>query len=82
MDARPEMSVFERVVVAETRLEELLNDQKDLKTSQREILLALASISAELTRYKGFLGGVAFLLSAMWAAILLFKDSILAPLSK
>lgn len=82
MDARQEMNVFERVVVAETRLEELLNDQKDLKTSQREILLALASISAELTRYKGFLGGVAFLLSAMWAAILLFKDSILAPLSK
>ena len=74
--------VFERVVVVETRLEELLNDHKDLKTSQKEILLVLASISAELTRYKSFLGGVAFLLSAMWAAILLFKDSILAALSK
>jgi len=74
--------VFERVVVVETRLEELLNDHKDLKTSQKEILLVLASISAELTRYKGFLGGVAFLLSAMWATILLFKDSILAALSK
>lgn len=74
--------VFERVVVTETRLEELLNDHKDLKTNQKEILLVLASISAELTRYKGFLGGVAFLLSAMWAAILLFKDSIFAAIGK
>lgn len=45
-----------------------------LKEDQRDILKCLHEIKDEMTRYKGFLGGIAFLLSGVTIAISLFKD--------
>lgn len=46
------------------------------KTNQI-ILEKLSSIQNELLRYKGFLGGVAFLASSLWIAVTMFKDYII-----
>lgn len=53
----------DRVVALEVRVDEL---QEDLK----EILKELRSVSAQLTKYKGFIGGIAFVVSSIpviWA---------------
>jgi hypothetical protein len=60
----------ERIAVLEAEVEALKNDQED-------ILKCLHEIKDEITRYKGFLGGVAFLLSSLTVAVGMFKDWIL-----
>lgn len=61
---------FERIVVLETEV-------KELKADQQEILACMHSIRDEMTRYKGFLGGIAFLASGVGIFLTLFKDWIL-----
>jgi hypothetical protein len=60
----------ERIAVLEAEVEALKKDQQD-------ILGCLHEIKDEITRYKGFLGGVAFLLSSLTVAVGMFKDWIL-----
>lgn len=63
-------NLSERVAVVESHM--LL-----LSQNQAKMLHTLDEIKVEMTRYKGFIGGCAFLISCMWAALVLLKDSIL-----
>ena len=63
-------NINERLAVVETQIEQILEEGKKREYTQEEILNELrttrATISAlegELLRYKGFLGGVTFVLS-------------------
>jgi len=57
----------ERIAVLEAEV-------KILKSDQQEILVCMHSIKDEMTRYKGFLGGIAFLASGVGIFLTLFKD--------
>jgi hypothetical protein len=61
--------VMERVAVLEAQME-VVRQKEDA------ILEKLDRIEREMTRYKGFLGGVAFLGSCIWAAFVIFKDHL------
>lgn len=63
----------ERVAVLESEIDALKKDQD-------EILKIMHEIKDEMTRYKGFLGGIAFLISGLGVAFTLFKDWILKHL--
>ena len=60
---------IERIAVLEAEVEKL-------QESQREILDCIHSVRDEMMRYKGFLGGVAFLASGIGIFLTLFKDWI------
>jgi hypothetical protein len=60
---------IERIAVLEAEVEKL-------QESQREILECIHSVRDEMMRYKGFLGGVAFLASGIGIFLTLFKDWI------
>ena len=60
---------FERLIVIETKVEELEDNHK-------ELLKLMHEIKDEMTRYKGFLGGIAFLASGVGIFLTLFKDWI------
>jgi hypothetical protein len=60
----------ERIAVLEAEV-------KSLQVDQQEILACMHSIRDEMTRYKGFLGGVAFLASGIGIFLTLFKDWII-----
>lgn len=59
----------ERIAVLEAEVD-------TLKASQKEILECMHSIRDEMTRYKGFLGGVAFIASGVGIFFTLFKEWI------
>lgn len=63
------MSENERLAVAEAEIEAL-------KSGQREMLQCLHELRDEMTRYKGFIGGVAFLTSCLAVAAGIFRDWI------
>jgi hypothetical protein len=58
---------IERIAVLEAEVSALKEDQRD-------ILKCLHEIKDEMTRYKGFLGGIAFLVSGLTVCITLFRD--------
>ena len=60
----------ERIAVLEAEV-------RELKADQAQILACVQSVRDEMTRYKGFLGGVAFLASGVGVFLTLFKDWIL-----
>lgn len=60
---------FERLVIIETKVE-------DLEANHKELLKLMHEIKDEMTRYKGFLGGIAFLASGVGIFLTLFKDWI------
>jgi hypothetical protein len=62
--------VNERIAVLESEV-------RGLKEDQQEILTCMHSIKDEMTRYKGFLGGIAFLASGVGIFLTLFKDWLL-----
>lgn len=64
----------ERIAVLEAKVETLTNDNK-------EILQCMHEIRDEMTRYKGFLGGVAFIASGVGVFLTLFKDWLLKHIS-
>ena len=64
---------IERIAVLEAEV-------KSLKADQHEILICMHSIKDEMTRYKGFLGGVAFIASGIGIFLTLFKDWLLKHL--
>jgi len=61
---------YERLAVIETKVE-------DLEENHAEMLRLMHDIKDEMTRYKGFLGGVAFIASGIGIFLTLFKDWIL-----
>jgi hypothetical protein len=64
---------FERFIVIENKVEELEKNHK-------ELLKLMHEVKDEMTRYKGFLGGVAFIASGIGIFLTLFKDWILKHL--
>ena len=57
----------ERLAIIETKVE-------DLEANHKELLKLMHEIKDEMTRYKGFLGGIAFLASGVGIFLTLFKD--------
>lgn len=64
---------FERMAVLETKVE-------DLEQNHKELLKLMHEVKDEMTRYKGFLGGVAFIASGIGIFLTLFKDWIIKHL--
>ena len=64
------MSDLERIAIVETKVDSLEDNHK-------ELLKLMHEIKDEMTRYKGFLGGIAFLVSCLGIAFTLFKEWIL-----
>ena len=64
---------LERLAIVENNLEDLENNHKELVKLMHEI-------KDEMTRYKGFLGGVAFIASGIGIFLTLFKDWLLKHL--
>ena len=60
---------FERLIIIETKVE-------DLEDNHKELLRLMHEIKDEMMRYKGFLGGIAFLASGVGIFLTLFKDWI------
>ena len=61
--------MIERLAIIETKVE-------DLEDNHKELLHLMHEIKDEMTRYKGFLGGVAFIASGIGIFLTLFKDWI------
>lgn len=59
------------------RIAVLESEVRSLKHDQQEILTCMHAIKDEMTRYKGFLGGIAFLASGVGIFLTLFKDWLL-----
>lgn len=59
----------ERTAVLETKV-------ASLEDNHQEMLKIMHEIKDEMTRYKGFLGGVAFLVSCLGVAMTVFKEWI------
>lgn len=64
---------YERLAVIETKVE-------DLEQNHKELLKLMHEVKDEMTRYKGFLGGVAFIASGVGIFLTLFKDWIIKHL--
>lgn len=60
---------IERIAVLEAEV-------RSLKEEQDKILDCVQNIHAEMVRYKGFLGGIAFIASGIGIFLTLFKDWI------
>lgn len=63
----------ERIAVLEAEVE-------TLKDNHKEILRCMHEIKDEMTRYKGFLGGIAFIASGIGIFLTLFKEWIIKHL--
>jgi len=63
----------ERLAIIETKVE-------DLEENHKELLRLMHEVKDEMTRYKGFLGGVAFIASGVGIFLTLFKDWIIKHL--
>lgn len=63
---RSHLDLNNRLVVVETKLETLDDIKKSLDT-----------LNTELTKYKGMVGGILWIGSALMALIALFKDEVL-----
>lgn len=60
----------ERIANTLSRLEDLANE---MKKDREEFRLSVDALRAEIGRYKGFVGGVAFVMSGIVAAAMLAK---------
>ncbi len=67
------MSDVERIAVVETKV-------TALEDNHAEMLKIMHEIRDEMTRYKGFLGGIAFLVSCLVVAMSMFKEWIIKHL--
>lgn len=64
------MNISERLAVMESRVEDIADAAQRREEKQDEILEAINAIQSELARYKGFIGGVFFILSGMGMVLL------------
>lgn len=60
----------ERIAVLEAEM-------RSVKEDQDKILARLDEIHSEMTKYKGFLGGIAFIASGIGIFLTLFKEWII-----
>jgi hypothetical protein len=67
------MSDLERLAVIETKVE-------TLEENHKELLKLMHEIKSEMTKYKGFLGGIAFIASGIGIFLTLFKEWIIKHL--
>jgi len=58
---------IERIAILETKV-------NNLQDNHDEMLKLMHDIKDEMTRYKGFLGGIAFIASGIGIFLTLFKD--------
>jgi hypothetical protein len=65
---------IERMAVLETKVD-------TLEENHKELLKLMHEIKDEMTKYKGFLGGLAFLASGIGIFLTVFKDWILKHFS-
>jgi hypothetical protein len=61
---------LERIAVLESEV-------RSMKEHQDEILKCMQSIRDEMTKYKGFIGGIAFVVSCLGVALTVFKEWII-----
>jgi len=66
----------ERVVRLETIVEQIQENEQATRANQQIIQDALLSIQRQLAKYSGAWGMLLMIVSALWAAFALFKDSI------
>jgi hypothetical protein len=64
---------IERIAILETKV-------NSLQENHEEMLKIMHDIKDEMTRYKGFLGGIAFIASGIGIFLTLFKDWLLKHL--
>lgn len=64
---------IERIAVLENKVD-------DLQDNHEELLKLMHEIKDEMTKYKGFLGGIAFIASGIGIFLTLFKDWLLKHL--
>lgn len=64
----------ERIAVLEAKVEQL-------NAEQEKVLAKLDEIYSEMTKYRGFLGGIAFIASGIGIFLTLFKDWIIKHLN-
>lgn len=65
-----ELSMLERVAVLEEKVEKIEENQELMLTKQQEIL-------DSLTKYKGFIGGIAFVASCVVTALSFAKEWVI-----
>jgi hypothetical protein len=63
----------ERIAILETKV-------NNLQDNHEEMLKLMHDIKDEMTRYKGFLGGIAFIASGIGIFLTLFKDWLIKHL--
>ena len=56
------------------RLAVIENKVETLEANHKELLKLMHEVKDEMTRYKGFLGGIAFLTSGVVVFLTIFKD--------
>lgn len=66
----------ERVVRLETIVRQIQENEQATRANQQIIQDALLSIQRQLAKYSGAWGMLLMIVSALWAAFALFKDSI------
>jgi len=64
---------IERIAILETKV-------NSLQDNHEEMLKLMHDIKDEMTRYKGFLGGIAFIASGVGIFLTLFKDWLIKHL--
>jgi hypothetical protein len=78
-------SVEARIAVLENQLardkEERDHRRKELDDRLEELTASVQSLSKEIGRYKGFVGGVSLMASILWAGVAFFKEQIIKALS-
>lgn len=60
----------ERIAILETEV-------RAMKEHQEDILRCMQNIRDEMTKYKGFIGGIAFVVSCLGVALTVFKEWII-----
>lgn len=63
--------VAERLARVEERVDTVIASVDDLKETQATIQNSVQSISTDIKKYQGFIGGVVFIVSAMWGIFVL-----------
>ncbi len=61
---------LERIAVLEAEV-------RGMKEHQEDILKCMTGIRDEMTKYKGFIGGIAFVVSCLGVALTVFKEWII-----
>lgn len=68
--------LLERIVRLETITEKLEEEQQQSRANQQIVQDAVLNIQRQLAKYSGAWGMLLMIVSALWAAFALFKDSI------